>query len=132
MFDEMLHQANMALENAYAPYSNYPVGCAIKTASGKIFAGCNVENAAYGSSLCAEASAVSTMIAAGEQTISEIVIINATDSTDSLCYPCGNCRQIIREFGSDQVKIHIYNITGLQKTMLLGELLPHVFMLSRK
>ena len=124
MLDKMIDAARRALENAYAPYSSIQVGCAITTSNGKLFSGCNVENAAFPSSQCAEASAIGAMVTGGKQKISEMVVMNVADF---LCFPCGNCRQIIQEFGSPDVKVHLCGLEGLKKTFLFKELLPNVF-----
>ena len=93
--------------NAYAPYSNFSVGAAILSENDKLFGGCNVENAAYPEGTCAEAGAISAMIAGGCKTIKEIYIVSKSENIVS---PCGGCRQKIREFSSDQTKIFLCNI----------------------
>ena len=93
--------------NAYAPYSNFSVGAAILSDNDKLFGGCNVENAAYPEGTCAEAGAISAMIAGGCKTIKEIYIVSKSENIVS---PCGGCRQKIREFSSDQTKIFLCNI----------------------
>ena len=110
--------------NAYAPYSNFSVGAAILSESGKLFGGCNVENAAYPEGTCAEAGAISAMIAGGCKTIKEIYIVSKSENIVS---PCGGCRQKIREFSSDQTKIFLCNIKWDYKLFSLKELLPFSF-----
>ena len=110
--------------NAYAPYSNFSVGAAILSESGKLFGGCNVENAAYPEGTCAEAGAISAMIAGGCKTIKEIYIVSKSENIVS---PCGGCRQKIREFSSDQTKIFLCNIKWDYKLFSLNELLPFSF-----
>lgn len=123
-FDEMYKIAKSARENAHAPYSKFKVGCCIRTSNGKLFAGANVENIGRPSSQCAEGSAVGSMIAAGEKKIEEVVIIG---NGMIFCAPCGSCRQILSEFGSESTVIHVCNLDGLEKTLKLGELLPYNF-----
>ena len=89
-----------------------------------IFSGCNVENAAYPEGLCAEASAIAAMVRAGEQTIVEVVVLGGGES---LCTPCGGCRQKLCEFAGDDTPIHICGPEGLRKTISLGVLMPHSF-----
>ncbi len=122
--DDLIKAASNARECAYAPYSNFKVGAALRTASGNIFSGCNVENAAYPEGLCAEASAIAAMVRAGEQTIVEALVLG---DGESLCTPCGGCRQKLREFASDDTPIHVCDPEGLRKTISLGVLLPHSF-----
>ena len=110
--------------NAYAPYSNFLVGAAILSESDKLFGGCNVENAAYPEGTCAEAGAISAMIAGGCKTIKEIYIVSKSENIVS---PCGGCRQKIREFSSDQTKIFLCNIKWDYKLFSLNELLPFSF-----
>ena len=110
--------------NAYAPYSNFSVGAAILSESDKLFGGCNVENAAYPEGTCAEAGAISAMIAGGCKTIKEIYIVSKSENIVS---PCGGCRQKIREFSSDQTKIFLCNIKWEYKLFSLNELLPFSF-----
>jgi len=91
----MFDAAIAAQSNAHCPYSNYPVGAAVRTASGAVFAGCNVENAAYPNGTCAEAGAIAAMVLAGERDIVEVVTVTGGDVPGT---PCGGCRQRIREF----------------------------------
>lgn len=109
---------------AHVPYSGFKVGAAIATPSGDIFAGCNVENAAYPVGACAEGSAISAMVSAGQTRIAAILVIG---DGDGLVTPCGGCRQRIREFADDGTPIHIAGPDGLRSTFTLGTLLPHSF-----
>lgn len=120
----MLDLARAAMDRAYAPYSNFPVGAVVRGANGKLYAGCNVENAAYPQGCCAEASAISAMVADGERRIVEVAVIGGGDA---LVTPCGGCRQRIREFADDATPIHICGPEGLRRTVTLGELLPLSF-----
>ena len=122
--DDLMSAAREARDNAYAPYSKFKVGAAIRTASGQIHSGCNVENAAYPEGLCAEASAIAAMVRAGEQHIVEAVVLGGGER---LCTPCGGCRQKLREFATDDTPVHVCGPEGLCETMLLGALLPDSF-----
>jgi cytidine deaminase len=120
----LLKKASEAMKKAYAPYSRFKVGSAVRAGSGKIYLGCNVENASYGATICAERVAISQAIAAGEKTITEIGLIN---STGRPCTPCGICLQVIAEFGRD-AKIYSTN-KNLKKveSYTLKDLLPHAY-----
>ena len=124
MDDQLLAAARAAMEKAYAPYSNFQVGAAIRGAGGAVFSGCNVENAAYPQGCCAEASAISAMVMDGETRIAEIAVIGRGDA---LVTPCGGCRQRIREFAAGDVQIHVCGPDGLRKSFTLAELLPESF-----
>jgi len=112
-----------AMENAYAPYSHFRVGAALKAASGEITIGCNVENAAYGEALCAERAAVSAAVAQGLREFEEIAIATESDEPAS---PCGSCRQTMSEF-APELKITSYSNNGKQATWVLSDLLPEAF-----
>lgn len=122
--NELWQIACRARSQAYAPYSNFLVGAAVLDDAGRIFAGCNVENAAYPEGLCAEAGALSAMILAGRRKIQAIAIVG--DSPNPVT-PCGGCRQKIREFALPQTPILIGNLEGLILRTTLAELLPHSF-----
>lgn len=125
---ELFDAAVAAQSNAHCPYSNYPVGAAVRTSTGAIFAGCNVENAAYPNGTCAEAGAIAAMVAAGERRIAEVVTVTAGADAGT---PCGGCRQRIREFADSKTVIHATTTAGLTDgnvlTMLLDDLLPRSF-----
>ncbi len=122
--DDLFVAAKAAQALAYVPYSHFPVGAAIRAPSGRIFAGANVENAAYPVGSCAEASAISAMIAGGERAIAAILVIG---NGEGLVTPCGGCRQRIREFAQPQTPIHIADGNGLRASFTLADLLPHSF-----
>ncbi len=124
MDGELFAAAMSAMEQAYAPYSEFSVGASIRGAQGGIYAGCNVENAAYPQGCCAEASAISAMVIAGERAIAEVCVIG---NGEALATPCGGCRQRIREFAAEDIPIHVCGPQGLRKTVTLGELLPWAF-----
>ena len=94
------------MKNAYAPYSNFPVGACLRTDSGAFYAAANVENAAYPQGQCAEASAIGMMIAAGDRRIVEVVVMGGKPGDGMLCTPCGGCRQRLREFCAPDVQVH--------------------------
>ena len=121
---ELLALAREAAGRAYAPYSNFPVGAALRTADGRRFAGANVENAAYPQGQCAEASAIGALVAGGGGEVAEVVV--AAPSSE-LCTPCGGCRQRLREFTPDDAPIHLVDLERVRRTTSLGELLPLSF-----
>ncbi len=123
-FEKLFKEAKKVRERAYVPYSKFKVGVAFLTEDNSVIVGCNVENAAYPQSQCAEATAVGNLITNGYKKIKEIVVIG---SGKLLCSPCGGCRQRIREFASLEVKIHMCNSNGHLKTSTLKELLPDSF-----
>ena len=122
--DQMLQMAREAMDRAYAPYSKFSVGAVIKAESGRLYAGCNVENAAYPAGSCAEQGAISAMILGGDTKILEMVVMG---NGDALVSPCGSCRQRIREFSTPDAVIHICDRNGVRKSVTLGELLPISF-----
>src|SRR3954454_22305453 len=122
--DDLLAAASAARANAYAPFSNFPVGAALRATSGRVYAGCNVENAAFPQGQCAEASAIGAMVAGGDREIVEAVVIGGGPD---LCSPCGGCRQRLAEFAAPETPIHLCVPEGLRRTVTLGELLPLAF-----
>jgi len=122
--EPMLDLARRSLANAHAPYSRFRVGACLRAGSGRLHAGCNVENAAYPVGQCAEATAIGAMIAAGDREIVEAVVL--TEGTE-LCAPCGRCRQQLAEFARPATPIHLCGPEGLRVTTTLGELLPLAF-----
>ena len=123
-FEKLFNAAKMVRENAHVPYSNFKVGAAFLTEDNSIISGCNVENAAYPQSQCAEASAIGNLVSQGFSKIKEVVVIG---SGSLLCSPCGGCRQRLREFASLETQIHMCNSDGHLKTSTLKELLPDSF-----
>ncbi len=129
---DLFEAALAAREAAYAPYSTFKVGAAIRTESGEIILGCNVENAAYPQGACAEAGAISAMLMAGERRIEEIYIVGDLadapgDGSGPLCTPCGGCRQRIREFAAPDTPVHVGGLEGWRRSFTLDELLPASF-----
>jgi cytidine deaminase len=123
----LLAAARKARKKAYAPYSKFRVGAALLSGSGRIYAGCNVENASYGLTCCAERSAIFTMVGAGEKKITEILVIG--DSEEFLP-PCGACRQVIAEFAGPETRVYMCDQTGKFRETPFGDLMPHVFHLK--
>ena len=121
---ELFAAARAAQANAHAPYSNFRVGAALRTPDGAIFSGGNVENASYPEGWCAETSAIAAMAASGARRIAEICVIG---DGDSLCTPCGGCRQRIREFADDHTLVHVAGPEGVRATFRLAALLPESF-----
>jgi cytidine deaminase len=123
--NELIAAATSARLKAYAPYSKFLVGAAVRDEHGKIHGGCNIENAAYPQGWCAETSAIAAMIMSGSRGIAEMAVIG---SGDLLCTPCGGCRQKIREFAKGDVKIHCCTEAGeVIQSFTLDQLLPASF-----
>ena len=122
--EPMIELARRALANAHAPYSRFRVGACVRTASGRLHAGANVENASYGLTLCAESAAIAAMVTAGDRDIVEVVVL--TEGAD-LCPPCGRCRQQLAEFAGAAARIHLCGPEGVRLSVTLGELLPLAF-----
>ena len=120
----LLEAATKVRENAYAPYSRFKVGAALRSTAGHLHLGVNVENAAYPEGTCAEAGAVAAMIAAGDTRIAEILVI--ADCPEPVP-PCGGCRQKIAEFADPGVRVTLCTTAGTSKTMTVAELLPGSF-----
>jgi cytidine deaminase len=125
--DELLDAALAVRARAYAPYSKFAVGAAIRTPSGAIYAGCNVENASYPEGCCAETSAIAAMVAAGERLITEVVVCAESDAPIT---PCGGCRQRLAEFGRVDTVVRAAGSQGERARWTLGELLPAAFALK--
>lgn len=122
--DDLLHLARTMMVRAHAPYSKFPVGAAVRDEEGGIHGGCNVENAAYPLGLCAEAGAIAALVAAGRKRVVECVVIGPGPEVIT---PCGGCRQKLREFAADEMKVHLCGPDGLHRTVTLGMLLPMSF-----
>lgn len=120
----LLAMAREVRRSAYAPYSGFQVGAALRTSDGRRYAGANVENAAYPQGQCAEASAVGAMVAGGGGRIAEVVVVGQGDEVITLC---GGCRQRLREFGAAELPIHLADDARIQRSITLGELLPLSF-----
>jgi cytidine deaminase len=116
--------AMAARAHAYAPYSRFPVGAALRSREGAVFAGCNVENASYPIVTCAEAGAIAAMVGAGHKGIAEFLVIGGAEKVIT---PCGACRQRLREFAKPDVPVHCMTPKGARITYSVGALLPSAF-----
>ena len=122
--DRLFRAAKAARSMAYAPYSSFQVGAAVLSEDGSVFAGCNVENAAYPQGLCAEAGAVSAMILSGRRRIRAALVLG---EGEALTTPCGGCRQKLREFAAPDAAILVAGPQGVRARFTLEELLPSSF-----
>ncbi|MEM9732425.1 MAG: cytidine deaminase [Pseudomonadota bacterium] len=126
--EALFQAARLAMARTYSPYSKFPVGAAIISESGAVYTGCNIENASFPEGWCAETSAISQMIGAGDKRIAHILV---TAEKMDLCSPCGGCRQRIAEFADGNTKIHLCDENGVAKTLTMAELLPAGFDLDK-
>lgn len=122
---ELIDISVKAQENSYSPYSNFKVGAALLCSDGSVYTGCNIENATYGATNCAERTAVFKAVSEGKRAFTAIAI---TSSGGGLTFPCGICRQVLGEFSPD-IKIILLDNDGSIKSFTLDELLPHCFRL---
>lgn len=120
---ELCRAAIAMLDRSYSPYSHFPVGAALECSDGTVFTGCNIENASYTPTICAERTAVSKAVSEGHRDFVRIVIAGRSED---FCVPCGVCRQVLREFAPD-LEIICLNGTGEERVFTLPELLPHSF-----
>src|SRR5699024_6886500 len=123
-FEMLFKVANEAKENAYAPYSNFKVGAALLSKTGKIYSGCNIENASYSLTCCAERVAIFKSISQGETEFDTFII---TSNTKAPIAPCGACRQVMNEFFDENVTIVLTNQTNKRKELSIKQLLPYAF-----
>ncbi|TCT25535.1 cytidine deaminase [Melghiribacillus thermohalophilus] len=121
---QLVQKAVEARNDAYVPYSQFAVGAAILTSSGKVYRGCNIENAAYPVTCCAERVAIFKAISEGETDFKELAVVADTERPVP---PCGSCRQVMSEFFSRDTRIHIANLKGDVRTVTIEELLPFSF-----
>lgn len=126
-WDDLLQEARRAKANAHAPYSSFSVGAAVCAENGEVYIGCNVENASYGLTVCAERHALAAGIAAGAKRFVAIAIACDGASRPS---PCGACRQVMAEFMPPDADVVLTNDDGLRECFKLGDLLPHPFELK--
>lgn len=124
MSDDLFQAAREASLKCYAPYSSFPVGAALRTASGAVHAGANMENASFPEGWCAETSALAHMVMAGETRFAEIAVFAPKAARAT---PCGGCRQRLAEFSDAAARVHLCDETGVVETMTMGELLPAAF-----
>jgi len=122
-YEKLIKEAEKARKRAYTPYSKFKVGAAVLGADGKIFTGCNIENASFGMSVCAERVAIFKAISEGSTKFEAIAVIGDTDKP---CSPCGACRQVISEFG-ENILLILANLKGDVKIKKIRELLPEAF-----
>ncbi|MCD5322946.1 MULTISPECIES: cytidine deaminase [Pontibacillus] len=122
--EQLIERAKEVRNKAYVPYSKFPVGAAIRMKSGKVYEGCNIENAAYPVTCCAERVAIFKAISEGETEFEELVVVADTNRPVP---PCGSCRQVISEFFTQDTNVHTTNLDGEVKTLTVGELLPYSF-----
>ena len=123
IYHELVKKAIKAKQNAYVPYSKFPVGAALLTEEGKIYTGCNIECASYGGTNCAERTAIFKAVSEGERNIEAIAVVG---NSDDYIYPCGICRQVIMEFG-DKIKIIVVRSEHDFKVYTIDDLLPNSF-----
>ena len=121
---ELLSLAREAARNAYVPYSQFPVGAAVECADGSVFTGCNVENAAFGSTICAERTAIVKAVSEGHTEFLRIAIYG---EGKNYCMPCGSCRQFLSEFNDGELEILCCKADGRYVSYRLKELLPYTF-----
>lgn len=124
MQEQLFAAAKAAMKNTYSPYSKFPVGAAIRSSTGVIYAGCNIENASFPEGWCAETSAIAHMVTAGEQEIAEILVV--AEKKDKAT-PCGGCRQRIAEFSKADTPVHLCDANGVVETLSVADLLPASF-----
>ena len=122
--DELFAAARAAMARAHAPYSHFPVGAALRTADGRIYAGANVENASYPEGWCAETTALAHYVMGGGGEITDIVVLAA--HMDRIT-PCGGCRQRLAEFARPEARLHLCDANGVVETLTMGAMLPHGF-----
>lgn len=127
--ERLLEAAQGAMRNAHAPYSDFSVGAALRAPGGGLYAGANVENAAYPQGQCAEASAIGALVAAGERQITELAVVA---EKEDFCPPCGGCRQRLSEFAGPGTPVHLGRPGGPRRTLTMAELLPHAFNLDSR
>lgn len=123
MTDDLYEKARAVRRNAHAPYSGFRVGAAIRSVSG-VYVGCNVENAAFPEGICAEGGAITSMVAAGDKAILEVLIYAEADTPTA---PCGGCRQKLSEFAGPEVKVSLAGPDGVRAVMTMADLLPAAF-----
>ncbi|OPY57768.1 MAG: Cytidine deaminase [Pelotomaculum sp. PtaU1.Bin035] len=125
--ENLIKAASAAREGAYAPYSGFKVGAAILTTEGHCYTGCNIENASYGLSCCAERVALFKAVSNGERDFEAVAV---TSGTDGYCAPCGACRQVLAEF-NPAMKVYMVNKQGEYRLLTVAELLPVAFALKK-
>ena len=122
--EELIQKATDMLDKAYVPYSKFPVGAALLTKEGEVFSGCNIENASFGLTNCAERTAIFKAVSEGKMEFDYLVV---TGDTDAPISPCGACRQVLAEFCSPDMPVLLTNNKGNKQITTVGELLPGAF-----
>lgn len=125
--NELVDLAIRSMKNSYSPYSGCTVGAALLTKSGKVFTGCNIENASFSATVCAERTAVFKAVSEGEREFSAIAVAGGKEGKVQGFMPCGVCRQVLSEFGAKDMKILVAKEDGNFNTFTLNELLPKAF-----
>lgn len=120
----LFNAAKQVLNHSYSPYSHFKVAASILTDKGNIYTGTNIENVSYGLTVCAETAAIAQMVSHGETVIKDILVMA---NHDTMCTPCGGCRQRIAEFTNGSAKIHMCNSKEIKETAPLSALLPYTF-----
>ena len=127
---QLIEKAIAAMENAYAPYSGYKVGAALLCADGTVYTGCNIENAAFGPTVCAERTAIFKAVSEGKRSFTSLAVCGGKDGViTGLFPPCGVCRQVMREFCRDDFAVYLVGPNGTYETRTLAQLLPDSFRL---
>lgn len=127
---ELVLQAEQAMEKAYAPYSGFRVGAALLTKNGKVFTGCNIENASFSPTICAERTAVAKAVSEGEREFAAIAVVGGKDGViTGICPPCGVCRQVLSEFCHGEMPVYLGKGNGEFEALTLKDLLPLGFSL---
>lgn len=125
--EELLRCAVAAREGAYAPYSGYKVGAALLGADGTVYTGCNIENAAYSVTVCAERTALFKAVSSGCRRFCGLAVVGGRDGLGDFAWPCGVCRQALSEFCPPELPVYVLDGQGRMETHTLGALLPHAF-----
>ncbi|NLZ70466.1 MAG: cytidine deaminase [Clostridiaceae bacterium] len=128
--DLLIERAREAAERAYAPYSGFKVGAALLTANQKVFSGCNVENASFGATVCAERAAVCAAVAHGERSFIQMAVVAMSEGQPRLAHPCGICRQVLSEFASPDFLIHLLDPDEGPLSLRFGDIFPLAFELQ--
>ena len=126
---ELVAAARAARRRAHAPYSRFAVGAAVRDEEGRVHVGCNVENASYGLTICAERNAVAAAVVAGARAIRAVAVVTPTHPPGS---PCGACRQVLAELGGARTRVLLAGPTGRAQATTLGKLLPRAFSLRAR
>lgn len=125
-YNLLIKEAQNAREYSYSPYSNFKVGCALLCKNGKIYTGCNVENASFGECICAERVAILNAVSQGDKEFLAIAIVGGIDEIYDFTYPCGSCRQVMSEFCNNDLEIVLFDGKNT-KLCTLGQLFPNSF-----